>query len=245
MSTGKYTENLNGWENGKESESCFLAGNYFYKVFSRYPGLLVNPLKLSIRRKGYYNIHMKETNINTEMPGLVRLVIQTPKSHHSNLLILDYANGKAYRFEPLGKNAPYFEKINEIVENYLSIFFDMELEVIDINLDEVLDEKNPSCIHSGFCVAYIILYAYAFLNEMSYDPRNIRRFAKKVEDTYGSIPYNEVEVEYGLLTGDGKVQGSHVAAGAGIGALGGLVLTGGMGGLLGGALIGSGVGALV
>ena len=93
-----YTENLDGYKRLKNTDSCYLDGRYFNKVFIRYPGLLTNPLNIvfretriktasSKRDEMKYYIHMKESNFNEEYPGLLRLVIETPKSKHSNLLI--------------------------------------------------------------------------------------------------------------------------------------------------------------
>lgn len=241
----QYTENLDGWEKLKNSDSCYLPGNYFYKAFARYPGLLVNPLEIKIRKNktGERNyVHMRQTNIDTRYPGLLRVTIETPNTKHSNLLVLDYDAGIVHRFEPLGKTAPYFEKVNSLIEDYLSAFFNFDLEVIDVDFDEILDEKNPKCKKSGFCVAYIILYAYCFLNGKPFLPDDIRKFARKVEETYGKIPQQEHEVEYGFLGNDNPNQGRNALIGGVIGGgLGGLAA--GPGGLvlggLGGALIGS------
>lgn len=241
----RYTENLDGWENLKNSDSCYLPGNYFYKVFVKYPGLLTNPMEIKIRknRTGERNyVHMRATNVDTSVPGLLRLTIETPQSKHSNLLVLDWDSGIVYRFEPLGKSAPYFEKVNALIEDYLSAFFNFDLEVVDAEFDEILDEKNPRCKKSGFCVAYIILYAYCFLNQKPFLPDDIRKFARMIEQTYGSIPLGEQDVEYGFLGNDNPNQGRNALIGAGAGGLlGGIAFgpAGLIGGAAGGALIGS------
>lgn len=224
----KYTENLDGWENEDNTKSCYLDSRYFYKCLLRYPGTIVNPLNIRIGKKGH-NIFMKDSKINTEYANLLRLTIKTPDSRHSNLLILDFQNNKVYRFEPLGRSAPYYDKVNEMIEDYLNMFFDFDLEIINID-ENVIDEKNPSCEKSGFCIAYIILYSYAFLNGKEYNPENIRKFARKIEKTYGSLPEEFTEPEYGF--GDNPNQGRNT-------------LIGGLGGLAIGGLVGGGTGALV
>ncbi len=129
-----YTENLENFEKLKETDSCYLDGRYFNKVFNNYPSLLPNPLivritKVKNRAGGKvteswrHHIHLRETNIDTSMPGLLKLVIETPTSKHCNLIILDYENRKIFRFEPLGRAAPFYEDINSIVESYLNIYF--------------------------------------------------------------------------------------------------------------------------
>ena len=74
---------------------------------------------------------MKENRIDSSYPGILRVIVETPTSRHSNLLILDYENGIAHRFEPLGKEAPYFDQTNKIIEEYLSYF--MDFEIMNIN----------------------------------------------------------------------------------------------------------------
>jgi hypothetical protein len=241
-----YTENLDGWENLKNTDSCYLPGNYFYKVFVKYPGLLANPMHIKIRKNksGERNyVHMKETNINKSVPGLLRLVIETPETVHSNLLILDYERGTVHRFEPLGANGPYFELVNTLIEDYLSAFFNFDLEVIEADFGEILDEKNPKCKKSGFCAAYNILYGYCFLNQKPFLPDDIRKFARKIEETYGLIPEYEHEVEYqGFLGNDNPNQGRNMAIGGISGATLGAVAFGPVGLIaagLGGAALGS------
>ena len=235
----KYTENLDGWETEPETNSCYLDSRYFYKCLLRYPGTIANPLNITIGKRRH-NIFMKDTKINPDFPNLLRLSIKTPDSRHSNLLILDYQDAKVYRFEPLGKSAPYYDKINDMIEDYLSMFFDFDLEIIDIH-EGIYDEKSPRCRKSGFCVAYIILYCYAFLNGQPYDSRHIRRFAKKIEKTYGSLPKDFSEPEYGFGNPNPNQGRNALIGGLGSLALGGVV-AGGPGavvGGLGGAVIGS------
>jgi len=247
----EYTENLDRYEKLNNTESCYLDGRYFNKVFIRYPGLLAEPLYITIRETKIktpskeekslkYYVSMKESNINTNYTGILRLVIQTSKTKHSNLLILDYTNGKVYRFEPLGENAPYYEEVNNIITQYLGIFFDVDLEVIDIEIDEILNEKNeknPNCKKSGFCVAYIILYAYVFLNQKDFDPTDILKFARLVEETYGSLPREYPEIEYGYHDRDHNHR-----QGNDDGRTGKLLAGGTIGGLVGGLAFGSPIG---
>lgn len=259
----EYTRNLSGYEKGKETQSCYLDGRYFNKVFASYPGLLPNPLHVKIsegairfrgqeERKERVEINMKETNINTSYPGLLRLVITTPKTKHTNLLILDYQNGIVHRFEPLGERGPYFDKVNDLVHSYLSQFFNLDLEVLDVDLERFLgnfgnnelNEKNTACerqgLKSGFCNAYVILYAYSWLNGLEFNPRNIKKFAHKIEQTYGPLPKEGAEIEYD----DGPSRESKQIAGTALGGLGGLALAGPVGALAFGGL-GLGIGSIL
>ena len=199
----KTMQKLNDWKSEKESASCYLDGRYFHKVLGNYAGTFENPLRVRLNQKGQYSIQMKEGKTDTSTTGLLRLVIQTPTTKHSNLLILDYAAGKVYRFEPLGSNTPHLEEVNALVEDYLNMFFDLDLELIDIELSEILDAKNPECVESGFCNAYVILYAYAYLNGEFFEPEDIRRFVQRIEKVYGSLPTKGAEVEFGGPTRKG------------------------------------------
>lgn len=233
----RYTDNLDDFRNYKPTDSCYLDGRYFNLVFQRYPGLLMNPLDIKIKRRVSHitdeeedsiSISMHETHVNTKFPGLLKLRIFANNTIHSNLLILDYERGKVHKFEPLGKKSPYFKEINEYVERYLSSFFDLELQVIDIDLHAILDDKNERCIQegeeTGFCAAYIILYAYCFLNNKTFEPWDIRKFAAKVEDTYGKLE-GEPEPEYARFGGHGEF-----GHGGGYGHYGGYGRTGYYGG---------------
>lgn len=228
-----YTKNLDGWEKTHRTQKCMLDGAYFNRVFSNYPGLLKNPLNIRLR-KGRNGVrryaHMAENSINRDYPGLLRVNIEANNFRHSNLLILDYENGIAHRFEPLGKNAPYFQEVTDAIDDYLNAFFDFEIEVIDTDF---CNDKNEKCDNSGFCVAYVIMYAYCYLNnrDCSTCP-DIRRFAAKIEQTYGKIPEHEQEIQYG-----------DTATGALLGGGLGLVAAGPVG-LVGGALLGGGIGSL-
>lgn len=250
-----FTQNLSDYKKESETTSCYLDGRYFNLVFQNYPGLLPNPLHVKISesyirsgkkadKKERVEVNMLETDINENYPGLLRLVITTPKTKHTNLLILDYANGVAYRFEPLGENGPYFHKINDLVHSYLSQFFDVDLEVLDVDLREFLNERNLNCekqgLKSGFCNAYVILYAYCWLNKLEFRPHDILKFARKIEKTYGPLSPEGAEIEYD----DGPSRGEKQAIGGlGGAALGGLAF--GPVGLLAGAGLGLGLGSVL
>ena len=247
----EYTLNLDDYLKSKETNSCYLDGRYFQKALLNYPGLLPD-MNIRIRetkrqkKELRFNVDMKQNRADPSYPGILRVVIETPNSRHSNLLILDYENGIAHRFEPLGKKGPYFEKINEIIEYYLSHF--MDFEVMNINTSP-LEEINGKCARkqqrSGFCNAYVLLYAYNFLNGQEFNPSHILRFAKKVETEYGTLPKGEEDIEFGLFGNPNPNQGRNVLIGGGLGALSGGLLVGGAGGIIGGGLLGAGVGALI
>lgn len=245
-----YTDvNLQNYKYYPPTKSCYLDGRYFNKVFEKYPGLISKPLNISVvvnpDNKIEYTNHMKQGIINDQYPGLLRVIINAKGSRHSNLLILDYSHKKIYRYDPNGTSSPYYHHINQIIKNYLGMYFDFD--IIDIN-EPVSDPGNQICreqgIKNGFCVAYVIKFAHDWLNQKKYDPSDILQFAGTVEYLYGPLSKEKVDIEYGLFgSSDNGPNKQGALVGAGVGALaGGLLIGGGagvMGGLLAGGLIGS------
>ena len=199
-----YTENLDDYILGRNSDSCYLDGRYFNLALKNYPGLIEEPMYVVIKNVKSYNtkllrekvyLHFQPKTFNRDVYGILRLIIDTPNGRHCNLLILDYENQKIYRFEPLGKSETHYEKVNDLIED---VFPDFEIEPIDFSIeDQVLDEKNPACRTSGFCTAYSLLYAYSFINQKDFNPDEIRKFVHKVETLYGPLPQEGEEIEYG------------------------------------------------
>jgi len=231
----QYTDNLNQYNLQPPTQSCYLDGRYFNKVFERYPGLVKEPLNIVIvrdKRTGEmrYENYMTQTEINNNYPGLLRVIINTPEGRHSSLVIIDYKDAKIYRFDPYGRKSPYFEQVNTIIERYLDLYIDFDMYVVE---NPVYDQKNPKCVSGGFCVAYVIKYAYDYLNGRQFDPTEILRFAGMIENMYGPLSEEGKDVEFGLFGNQNPNQGRNVV----VGALGG--------GLLGGLLTGTGGGALV
>ena len=238
----KYTPNLEDFDSMKETESCYLDGRYFNKVFAGYPGLITEPLNIIIREsknKDYEDgVYMKSTNINNRYPGLMRVIINTPTSRHSNLLVIDYENQKIYRFEPLVTDGPFFYKINELIEKYMDLYLDFTL--INIPISTLKKLKNEKCLKSGYCMAYVIKYGMDWLNSKPFDHSiNIRKFASAIEHHYGSLPETGKDIEYGFL--DNPQGRNTLIGGLGGAAIGGL-LTGSGSVVLLGCLLGAGAG---
>lgn len=246
-----YTDNLYNYKSQQPTQSCYLDGRYFNKVFAKYPGLVREPLNIVIvrdKRTGEvrYHDHMNQTAINNNFPGLMRVIINTPEGRHSSLVIVDYKDARIYRFDPYGRFSPYFEQVNTIIERYLDLYIDFDMYVID---NPVYEQKNPTCVAkgvpSGFCVAYVIKYAYDYLNGRQFDPSGIMQFAGTVEKMYGPLPEEGKDVEYGLFGNPNPDQGRNVAVGALGGALVGGLLTGSPGGVLAGGLGGGLIGGII
>ncbi len=189
-----YTENLDDYNNERDSKACYLDGRYFNMLLKNYPGLIREPLKISIensrsneREKVSFDFQAQPVNKN--FYGVLRLLIDTPDEQHCNLLIFDYSTSKIYRFDPF--RSKYYEKVNTIIEK---AFPDYKVENIAASVENI---ENPDCNVSGFCTAYALLYAYAFLNGKEFNPDNIRKFITKVENLYGPLPKGGEEIEYG------------------------------------------------
>lgn len=242
-------DRLDSYLKSENTDKCYLDGRYFNLVFADYPGLLHNPMKVTIKnhkdQKKIYVI-MVETNLNTSVVGLLRVIIDVDDHKHTNLVLLDYSGHKAYRFEPLGYTGPHFQKVNDLIAEYLDFYLGMDLDLINIPLseyDDVLDVKNPKCAQSGFCNAYVIMYAYAYLRQKAFDPKNILKFARRVEEVYGPLKGPE-EIEYGPRGGHHSgYHGGNYRGGYGGNYHGGYRGGYGAGGaLLGGLLLGSALG---
>ncbi len=186
-----YTENLDDYVSEYEANVCYLDGRYFNLLLKNYPGLIQEPLYITIynRDTEKVNVKFQPQEINKNFYGLLRLIIDTPEEKHCNLLIFDYSTSKIYRFDPF--RSKYYEKVNTIIEK---AFPDYKVENIAAPVENI---ENPDCNVSGFCTAYALLYAYAFLNGKEFNPDNIRRFITKVENLYGPLPKGGEEIEYG------------------------------------------------
>jgi len=236
-------DNLNDYTNLETTTKCFTDGRYFNKVFKSYEGLIPTPLNINLlidnnTGKVSYQAYMNPHELNKDQPGQLRIIINTPNSRHSNLLILDYRNNKVYRFEPYNTRSVYHDYINQIIQEYLGKYMDFELYELDNPLKGKA-EVNGACIDagfkSGFCVAYIIRYAYDYLTGQKYDPTNIRKFSTLLENKYKGLDPRYADIEYGLF-GDDATSGILLGSLGGA-AVGGLI-TQSPGGVLGGAALG-------
>ena len=177
------------------SKSCHMDGRYWNAVLSDYPGLVKEPMYIIIKERKSKKtglmeekIHFRWFNLESadkSAPLIARLIIQTPTARHCNLLI--FTPEKIYRMEPLRDQ--YTEKIDQLIENF---FPEHDVETIEF----ALDEKNEKCEESGYCTAYCLMYALAYLNGEDFIPADVRKFVRKVEDTY-PLPEGEPEIEYG------------------------------------------------
>ena len=236
-------ENLNNYEKLKPTTKCFTDGRYFNEVFKSYPGLIPAPLNINLvvdknTGKVSYQTYMNSFELNKEYPGLLRIIINTPNSRHSNLLILDYKNSRVYRFEPYNKKSIYHDYINQIIQEYLGQYMVFTLYDLANPLKEL--EINKTCneagFKSGFCVAYIIKYAYDYLTGQKYNPVNIRKLSTLLEEKYKGLDPRYTDIEYGLFGNDSGTSGVLLGSLGGA-AVGGL-LTQSPGGVIGGAALG-------
>ena len=239
-----YTDNLDTYHSFPETTSCYLDGRYFNRVLRFYPGLISEPLNIYIFRRadgrGEYNVSMRDADLDNSFPGLLRVIIHTPEGRHSNLLILDYQRGVAFRYEPYGSTYPHFNLVNELITEYLFRYGNFHVVAIE---EPAHLRKNPVCENrGGLCMMYVIKFAYDYVNGRQYDQSNILRFASMVEQLYGPLPELGKDVEYGLFGNDNPNQGRNAAIGlVGGAALGGIVAgpTGLLLGGIGGGLLGS------
>lgn len=217
--------NLDNYTSYSPTKNCYLDGRYFNKVFENYPGLVKNPLVIRLDQNGY-SAHMHACHVPTDCNSLIRVVIETPETCHSSLLILDHETGIGYWFEAF--TSPYDEFIHAILGKYTGY----KIYHLD---DRAPNVRTPKCDASGFCTAYTIKYAYDYLNDQPSDLKNIRSFAARVEDEYPALR-GDPDIAYGWLD---NPRTRNAIIGALGGGLGGSLLGGGTG-----ALIGAGLGGL-
>lgn len=237
---------LDDYKSYPDTKSCYLDGRYFNKVFKDYPGLISEPLNIFIRKNRNnqmeYTEHMKETPINNKYPGLLRVIINTPEGRHSNLIIIDYAGKKLFRFDPHGTTSPYYNQISNIIERYFDMYIDFDLYIINYPTPNI---QNPAClnnnIQTGFCVAYVIKYGYDYIHNRDYDPSKILKLVTAIETAYGPLPVEGADVEYGIFGNSNPNQGRNAL----IGGIGGGILAGVLTGSPVGVLIGGAAGALI
>lgn len=230
LSQGQYVE-LNGYftdlydyKQCHPTQSCYLDGRYFNKVFCKYPGLIKEPLCIYLGSGGF-DATMPHIKINTNYQGLLRVVIETDVAKHSTLVILDHAKRNAYWFEPF--SSPFDIMIQSIIEKYVGY------QVIRVP-HRAANVTSQGCDISGFCNAYVIKYAYDYLNKRTIDLTMIKSFASRIEEEY-VLAEGEPDITYGWLD---DPRNKALLIGAGLGAGTGLLLGGGAAGLLGGAALG-------
>lgn len=243
----QYVDDLSDFRRYPDSANCYLDGRYFNKVFDRYPGLVRSPFHIYLRvandKNTYYKFDKNLEAVDHRYPGLIRVVIHTDKSKHSNLLIVDYQNRRVFRFEPCGEKNPHFDDINYILEKYFNEY--QTFDIYSAQVPPLPVKLHSRCIEGGFCVAYVVKYAYDYLTgrleSRPFDGSDIRKFAYKVEATYGPLDPSNPDVEYGFL--DEPANRNALIGGLGGAAIGGLAAggTGALIGGLGGGLLGYGL----
>lgn len=226
----------------------YLDGRYFKKVLelTGYEGLITKPLIIRFDDEISGNFNDITYDIDYEYPNIIRMILeidesseknpgQTRKdvlygSRHSNLLIIDHKKNVITRFEPLkGFLAEEDEKqLNEMISEMFAGY------------DVITDKRHPqnkNKIHM-YCNAYVIKYAYDFVNERPIDlpdKNGISKFSALIEYNYGPLSPNEdggPDIEFGNGLGTGIL----------LGGLGGAAL-GGLAGGASGAVIGGVAGA--
>lgn len=217
------------------SKSCYLDGRYFNIVFGDYPGLIDNPLYISISKENELTIFLPPIKVipSEEYFGLLRVIVTSDKIRHSLIVILDYQNEKAFIYNPDVHHPELNDMLVENISLYLSKFFDYEY--FEIHGFEYMEKQKLKCKKTGVCNALVIMYALYFIEGLEFtnkNVQNVRKFMNAIESTY-DLPIGNPDIEY--------ITNSEIIGLSGGALVGGLV--GSVAGP-GGALIGAGVGAL-
>jgi hypothetical protein len=260
-----------------ETTRCFLDGRYFNKAFASYPGLIREPLHVTVAdtgKKWKVSVFMRPTQIDTRHINILRVIIHTPTSRHSNVILIDYKNKMVQIFDPvqttdceqdretdvktqkeldkmMKKRKKMSEKIRKRIKEYLNMYYP-GLSVTYTRV-EVPSACQAGCDYSGFCVAYCIMYVYYTMNNLVPYFYDVKRFARFIEMKYGELPAEGEDREYGLFDNNGQYsQGQSALGGAVLGGLiggvaagpTGLIVGAGLGGLTGAATNNAGLGGL-
>ncbi len=213
------------------TEVYYLDGRYFELALKGYPGRIHTP----------YNVYINflpsgDTTVSTDLVSnskafrsssksnlyIIRLIINivtegTVSSKHSNLLLINELTNKILRYEPILNN--YDDLINQAVMEDLK-----KLERFKGYIyEEVEYHPQPSSVHLGLCIAYIIKFASDLITHMptlAFNDAGMLAYAESIVKEYGELPVEGADVEFG---------------GFGAGLLGGVLL----GGLVAAPLIAS------
>ena len=237
------------------TELCYLDGRYIDLALGSDPRYAPRPLIVNIvpgpNGKTYGTASMEHVNFRDPSSCLIRVIIQTPQSRHSNALLLAAENGriKAYRFDPF-PGGPYHEFVNTLLREYLK----QTLQVDFADASAAQADVKGGCYGSGFCAAYVLKWFEDSINGRDFDGSNIRNYAQGVVNKYGSIDgpvvLDNPDVEYGWYYGPGYGYGygspyyGRPYYGSGYGFSPGGALVGGLGGAVIGGAVGGPVGAL-
>lgn len=252
MERGEFSKRdlLLDYKQYQPSQACYLDGRYFNIVFGDYPGLIDNPLYIHINGKSKLEMYLPHIRIiaSKDYFGLLRVIVTSDKIRHSLIVIFDYANEKAYIYNP----DVHHPELNDILVHNISLFLSkfFNYEYFEIPEFEYVEKERLKCKKHGVCNALVILYALYFIEGLEFTKRNVqdvRKFMSAIEDNY-YLPIGNPDIEYiteaqaiGLGTGaiGGTLIGGAIAGPAG--AIGGLAL-GGLGGYALGSAIEPGYG---
>lgn len=181
------------------SERCWLDGDYVWKVLKGYPGTLEEPLFVTLKEeesnaKGPICKECLEKSgaTNSRYPLLIRvkIAIYPPGDflegpmRHSNLLILDFKKGVAFRFEPVDDHG-FTAQVSELLEKYVAkVAPSLKFQLLDIHPQP---EEDKDCPDQGMCVAYVVKAGLDIAmgrNVEKVSLEDIKRFSTAVENLF-------------------------------------------------------------
>lgn len=231
-------QNLAKYEQYSESNSCYLDGRYFNAVFCNHPGLIANPLYIHIDENMNVSSILPNSFFLKEHIGLLRVIITSNTIRHSMLVILQDDIKSAHIYDPDVHNNPNLHTIVvDSIIKYLSNF--LNYKFFDVVTSHPMETPIIGCEKTGFCNAFVIKYAYDFLNNVNFKASSIegiRKFMCAIESNY-ELPPGVPDIEYDWSGSQIVGTAGGAAIGAGIGALTfgwpGALILGGLGGVAG------------
>lgn len=125
--------NLSDYDDYLPTTSCYLDGAYFNLVFRDYPGLIKEPLIISLSN-GQYTARMAKTDYRKNYLALLHVIIETPQERHANLVII--SNTNAFWFDPFSvvpENEEYpdiafpVDVVRKVIKDYLGLYFNVKI----------------------------------------------------------------------------------------------------------------------
>ena len=249
------------YEESSSTKKDYLDARYFNVVLAGYPGLVTEPVVITITEqetvmtqddegkdevKQIFSAKQVSGSIMTHLlesdPDLIRVIIEKEcykdgekvKSRHSNLLILDSKAGVAYKFDPL-KSHKYTDVVDDLLRKFISPLMTKKGEMYKFEVIDAHPQKVARKLkkHKGMCAAYVIKFACMYVSEMEATFRGYKDI-KKFASKVEEMYEEDLINMYGAESEPDIEYGIGGAVGGGL--LGGLLL--GPVGLVAGALIG-------
>lgn len=213
---------LRNYKQYDKTQSCFLDGRYINIVLKGVNGFISTPINISIALDKNGDVLAKSIQSNffplRDGINIIRVRIKTTHMSHSALLWIDMSSKEALYTDVVSdtKLPDHINVTHNVIDELIKTYLN-QLGIFDVSVSR---EKVPninqasSCERYGYCNAFVIKQVYDYVNNTSFDPLNILRFAAAIEHNFSSLLDDNTPVEEEYFIG----------LGLGLGLLGGVAL---------------------